>query len=542
MKKIKKSQVVKPKTHHIIFDFDGVLGDTLQGYITAHLNILRKGGNVDITHEKLEKMYHEYCKVSNQDHKKVAKDLTVKRAELNQAYLAELGEKPIPLFEDFIATLKKLHTSNMAVVSGAIDEVLNKAIAQTTLRFSHVLGFKEDFSKIDRVKQICKDWDVELSEIFYVTDTLNDVLDLEVILDRSQIIGVDWGWHGGQVLNQELPNEQILYEPEEIHRVIGNESKESFQKAPEKNTKKQVQRQKQSDDKTKAIIASRELMASFIESQKPKGPTPPSKAKIDAEFDDEDEYNEDYDENGEVAEIENLEPEDQYEEIETSYSQVRKYILLDSTGIRRPGQRTFGAETFATFKTIDTAYSADVICMVVDGSEPLTHQDQVVAGILKEAKKGVVVIVNKVDLVDEIGRNKFLDEFENKFKFLKVKKFVWVSAKEKFNLNAIWDNIDLALEERNLEITREQLRRLFNYLMKHKPPKKLQLKKRPVIYDLLYNQDTGNPVFELLVKDRETIHWSYTRFLENFIRKNFGFENSEIKVKVTNVSRKHMAT
>jgi HAD superfamily hydrolase (TIGR01509 family) len=215
----------------------------------------------------------------------------------------------------------------------------------------------------------------------------------------------------------------------------------------------------------------------------------------------------------------------------------KQYILLDSTGIRRPGQRTMGVETFATFRTIQTAYRADVLLLVVDGSESLTHQDQVVAGICREAKKGLVVVANKMDLVDDQQRKKFVRDFYTKFKFLKIQDFIWVSAKEKTNLNQIWETIDLAIENSSQIIDPKEVRKLFNYLMKQKPPAKLATKKRAVIYDLLYT-GSNPPTFELLLKDKTTVHWSYVRFLENILRQQFDFRQSNIVVKLTEVDRK----
>jgi len=220
-----------------------------------------------------------------------------------------------------------------------------------------------------------------------------------------------------------------------------------------------------------------------------------------------------------------------------------KLILMDSTGIRKAGQRALGAETFATYKTIQAAHEADVLCLVVDGSQPLTHQDQVVAGICKEAQKGLVIIANKADLVDAAGRAKFQKEFQLKFGFLKIDKFLWVSTKvithqpHPDSPNQIWSAVQTALENRSKLIDRKDLRTLFNYLMKRKPPQKLRLKKKAVIYDLVYT-NTNPPTFELLVKDPETIHWSYLRFLENILKKQFGFEATTIVVKLTPVSRK----
>jgi len=223
----------------------------------------------------------------------------------------------------------------------------------------------------------------------------------------------------------------------------------------------------------------------------------------------------------------------------------QKLILMDSTGIRKAGQRALGAETFATYKTIQAAHEADVLCLVVDGSQPLTHQDQVVAGICKEVQKGLVIIANKADLVDTTGRARFQKEFQLKFGFLKIDKFLWVSTKVGSNQthpdspNQIWSAVSVALENRSKLIDRKDLRTLFNYLMKKKPPQKLRLKKKAIIYDLVYT-NTNPPTFELLVKDPETIHWSYLRFLENIIKKQFGFDATTIVVKLTQVKRKQV--
>jgi GTPase len=251
-------------------------------------------------------------------------------------------------------------------------------------------------------------------------------------------------------------------------------------------------------------------------------------------------------EEDEIEDSEELDDQDDENKYDSSESfemvteeVIRKYILLDSTGIRRPGQRTFGAETFATYRTVEEAHRSDVICLVIDGSEPISHQDQVVAGIIKEARKGVVIIANKSDLVDGEERQKFMKDFYTRFGFLKIQGFIWVSAQKKHNLSAIWNGIDLALENRQKDIKIEDLRKLFNYLMKQKPPAKLRIKKKPIIYDLLYTKKSP-PTFELLVKDKETIHWSYLRFLENIIRKNFNFEATEILVKMTEIDTKRV--
>lgn len=241
-------------------------------------------------------------------------------------------------------------------------------------------------------------------------------------------------------------------------------------------------------------------------------------------------------------------------EKEFNFKHKKQYILLDSVGIRRPGQRTFGAEDFATFRTIETAHQADILCLVLDGSQSISHQDQVVSGIAQEAHKGVVIIVNKADLVPMENRKKFIHEFESKFAFLKIKQYLWVSAKKSLEkalksketeddahtwtkLDEIWNSIDSSMAERETELDPEQVRKLFNYIHKKKFPPKLRNKKKPVIYDLIYTQNKP-PTFHFLVKDVASIHWSYVRFLENLIRQNFDFGNTAIVVKVKSIEQK----
>ena len=215
------------------------------------------------------------------------------------------------------------------------------------------------------------------------------------------------------------------------------------------------------------------------------------------------------------------------------------YSFIDSAGIRKKGARTIGVETFATFRTIDAAYKADLILFILDASQPISHQDQVVGGICKEAHKGLIILANKADLMDKDARDKFKHDLFKKFDFLKSEDLLFISAKEDVNIDKIFTKIDDVLSRRGSEISRQDLRKLFNYLMKNKRPPKLATKRKAVCYDLV--QTTSNPpTFELLVKDKDAIHWSYERFLNNIIRKQFKLNDTGVKIKITEVFRKNV--
>ena len=501
--------------YNLIFDFDGVLADTLIPISKAYKELFNSPKSLE---EIQSEFFLDYMKStssanlhSENDPKKIKEELTWIK-NINEK-MTEIGFEMFPAMFD---EMKNIPEARFAIVSTATEKLIRANIINRGIKFDLVLGCDTSLSKVEKVQMVLDKWEIPAEEAYYFTDTVSDVLELKELLNPERIIGASWGWHGFELLKTVLPAHQIMDEPFEIHRIIDNDdlvSEMKFNKNIEKNEKKI------------------ELKLAYQKKQEKKRIALELKLKEEEHFTDyEDVDGEEFFEGEEEL------VDESYEEVEVDIDLNKKYTLLDSTGIRRPGQRTFGAETFATERTIQAAYDADVICMVVDGSEPLSHQDQVVAGILREAKKGIVVIVNKADLVEKEEQAKFIREFEGKFAFLKVKKFLWVSAKSGYNKKEIWNTIDMALEERKMEIPREEIRKLFNYLMKQKPPTKQRMQKRPVIYDLIYTNER-NPTFELLCKNKAAVHWSYIRFLENVIRRNFGFENTEIKVKAVNITK-----
>ncbi len=535
-------------TTYLIFDFDGVLADSSLADLEHQ-----------VQHEHFESKTIEEAKAYriNAFTKPPVFHVEDKIPEDKYKIYKSFGDhyinSKVQLFHDFVEELKKIEDVKMAIVSSGAEHYIKETLKQTDLKFDLVYGIETSPSKQNKVRMVCKEWGIKPEQAFYITDTKADVVELQDLMTVERIIGCHWGWHGYEILREVLPSDQILEEYFEIHRAIGNDNFKAearYDKNIEKKIKKQQEYEERVKRRAKEEATKEQMLKDFIETQQ--GQKDDSNILGTESFkvfegdsrtlnDLTGNIKDDSQEEGFQDWTEELPYDNGYDIQFTDIIMDKEYTLLDSTGIRRPGQRTFGAESFATYRTIEEAYKADVICMVVDGSEPLAHQDQVVAGILKEAGKGVVVLVNKADLVPEEDRVNFQSNFEHKFAFLKIKKFIWVSAKTLQGINHIWDNIDLALEERSMDISREELRRLFNFLMKRKPPKKLRLEKRPVVYDLLYH-NSSTPTFELLVKNKQTIHWSYLRFLENTVRANFGFKNTEIKVKAVNVARKLVVT
>lgn len=235
-------------------------------------------------------------------------------------------------------------------------------------------------------------------------------------------------------------------------------------------------------------------------------------------------------------EVKTAEDPNSEHKIESEAEINQQYILLDTAGIRKPGQRTLGVETFATYRTVAAVNEADIVLLVFDASKPLTHQDQVVAGIAHESKKGLVVLLNKMDLLNQAEKDLFLRDYQSRFRFMKVDRVIWVSAEKRKNLAEIWDGVDEVIASRSKSIEPTELRKVFNYLMRQKPPAKMTDRKKPIIYDLVFTKQAP-PTFELWVRFADTIHWSYVRFLSNFLGQQFDFVGGQPTIKVVEKKR-----
>jgi len=203
----------------LIFDFDGVLGDTLEPLVKVN-------ARVDGTDESTarNKLLSYYDKKTPHGKEKSPQDVE-KWAKFYETLGIELHQNGYNLFDDFIKEISKISNAKLAIVSSANTIFAKQVLKQTHLDFTHILGFQDHHSKEEKVKIIAKDWGVDMNELYYFTDTKTDFWELENILDKTKIIGCAWGWQGFDKLNEVLPENQILKEFSDIHLVI--EPKES---------------------------------------------------------------------------------------------------------------------------------------------------------------------------------------------------------------------------------------------------------------------------------------------------------------------------
>ncbi|GAB4144405.1 MAG: hypothetical protein OHK0017_02890 [Patescibacteria group bacterium] len=204
----------KLSMHYLIFDFDGVLGDTDE----ARKRVIAKMENK--SQEQILKESNNYF--SKPAHTRSHNLTPVEILELyrwTHRFGYEMLEIGYNLFDGFIQEILKIEDCKKAIVSSGNKVYINQ-IKSSGLEFTHILDMFDHHSKEEKVEQICRDWGVDISEAYYFTDTQTDVLELSEIMDPAKIIGCSWGYQGFEKLNQVLPESQILQQFSDIHKII----------------------------------------------------------------------------------------------------------------------------------------------------------------------------------------------------------------------------------------------------------------------------------------------------------------------------------
>lgn len=204
-------------------------------------------------------------------------------------------------------------------------------------------------------------------------------------------------------------------------------------------------------------------------------------------------------------------------------------VLVDTAGIRRPGKVEKGIEKYSVMRARDAIHRADVAVLVIDASERLTAQDLHIGGYVVDAHKGLIIAVNKWDLVDdsEDARMLFARRLMARLKFAPWAPIAFISAKTGLNVEGLLELAEEVQEERSKRIpTAEVNVALRETVAKHPPPStgRQQLKLKYATQAMI-----RPPTFVVFCNNAELVHFSYRRYLENRFRRKFGFEGTAIR-------------
>ena len=212
----------------------------------------------------------------------------------------------------------------------------------------------------------------------------------------------------------------------------------------------------------------------------------------------------------------------------------KTYVVIDTAGIRKRGKVYENIEKYSVLRAKGAIERADVVLIVIDGEKGIIEQDKHVAGLAHEAKKGVIIVYNKWDLVekDDKTMDKITKEIRDQFAYLDYAPIAFTSAQDGKRVNTLLPLIDEVYNNVNLRIKTNVLNEVIMDAQLANPAKTHNGKRLKIYY--ASQVETAPCVIALFVNDPELMHFSYQRYIENKVREAFGFEG----VPITIVARK----
>ena len=207
----------------------------------------------------------------------------------------------------------------------------------------------------------------------------------------------------------------------------------------------------------------------------------------------------------------------------------REYVFIDTAGLRRKNKIKEELERYSIIRTVTAVERADVVLIVIDAVEGVTDQDAKIAGIAHDRGKGVIIVVNKWDAIEK--NDKTVKEYEQKIRmvlsFMPYAEIMYVSAKTGQRLPKLFDMIDMVIENQTLRIATGVLNEIMTEAVALQQPPSDKGKRLKLYY--ITQVAVKPPTFVIFVNDKELMHFSYTRYLENRIREAFGFKGTSLK-------------
>ena len=206
-----------------------------------------------------------------------------------------------------------------------------------------------------------------------------------------------------------------------------------------------------------------------------------------------------------------------------------KYILIDTAGIRRKSKINEDIERYSVIRAVAAIERCDVCLLMIDAAEGITEQDKKIAGVAHEAGKGIVVVVNKWDLIQKETNTMrdFRRLLETELTFMSYAPSIFISVKDKQRIGQVIETAKYVAENRAMRIPTGQLNSLIADAAMMKQPPSDKGKRLKIYY--VTQVGVKQQLFSFQVNKRELMHFSYARYLENKIREGFGFEGTSLK-------------
>lgn len=205
------------------------------------------------------------------------------------------------------------------------------------------------------------------------------------------------------------------------------------------------------------------------------------------------------------------------------------YVFIDTAGLRRKNKIKEDLERYSIIRTVIAVERADVVIIVIDAKEGITEQDAKIAGIAHERGKGIIVAVNKWDAIEK--NDKTIYQYTNKLKetlsFMPYAEYIFISAETGQRLPKLFELVDAVRQNQNMRVATGVLNEIVSEAVAMQQPPSDKGKRLKIYY--VTQVAVKPPTFVVFVNDKELMHFSYTRYLENQIRNAFGFRGTSLK-------------
>ena len=207
----------------------------------------------------------------------------------------------------------------------------------------------------------------------------------------------------------------------------------------------------------------------------------------------------------------------------------KEYVFVDTAGLRRKNKIKEDLEHYMIIRTIGAVEKADVTVLVIDATEGVTEQDAKIAGIAHDRGKGMIIAVNKWDAVEKNDKtmNEFKKKIESILSFMPYAVIIFISALTGQRLPKLYDTIDTVAENNAMRVQTGVLNEIMSEAVVMQQPPTDKGKRLKLFY--ITQVSVKPPTFVIFVNDKELMHFSYTRYIENQIRNAFGFQGTPLK-------------
>lgn len=207
----------------------------------------------------------------------------------------------------------------------------------------------------------------------------------------------------------------------------------------------------------------------------------------------------------------------------------KEYVFIDTAGLRRKKTIKEELEKYMIVRTVGAVERADVVVLVIDASEGVTDQDAKIAGIAHERGKGVIIAVNKWDLVEKDNKstNDFTKKVRDVLAYMPYAEIIFISAETGQRVPKLYELIDTVIQNQSMRIGTGVLNEILMEATAMQQPPSDKGKRLRLYY--ITQVSVKPPTFVIFVNDKELMHFSYTRYIENKIRDTFGFKGTPLK-------------